>query len=94
MRALRTTAERALAAHQEARQLGEELGMLARVMAPTLLAQPGGGPVTAAQVRTSWSHPGRLRSEAAFAMLAGAKRTAARQLFRLLERQARARVMV
>ena len=46
--------------------------MLARVMAPTLLAQPGGGPVTAAQVRTSWSHPGRLRSKAAFAMLAGA----------------------
>ena len=37
-----------------------------------LLAQPGIGPVTAAQVLISWSHPGRLRSEAAFAMLAGA----------------------
>jgi transposase len=72
VRALRTTAERALAAHQEARQLGKELGMLARVMAPTLLAQPGVGPVTAAQVRTSWSPPERLRSEAAFAMLDGA----------------------
>jgi transposase len=46
--------------------------MLARVMAPTLLAQPGVGPVTAAQVRISWSHPVRLRSKAAFAMLAGA----------------------
>jgi hypothetical protein len=30
------------------------------------------GPVTGAQVLISWSHPGRLRSEAAFAMLAGA----------------------
>jgi transposase len=40
-------------------------------VAPTLLAQPGVGPITAAQVLISWSHPGRLRSEAAFAMLAG-----------------------
>jgi transposase len=40
-------------------------------MAPMLLAQPGVGPVTAAQLLMSWSHPGRFRSEAAFAMLAG-----------------------
>jgi transposase len=40
-------------------------------MAPALTAQPGVGPVTAAQLLISWSHPGRLRSEAAFAMLAG-----------------------
>ena len=40
-------------------------------MAPALLAQPGVGPITAAQLLISWSHPGRLRSEAAFAMLAG-----------------------
>jgi transposase len=40
-------------------------------MAPALLAQPGVGPITAAQVLISWSHPGRLRSKAAFAMLAG-----------------------
>jgi transposase len=72
VRALRATAERALAAHAEATQLGRELGTLARVVAPALLAQPGVGPVTAAQVLISWSHPGRLRSEAAFAMLAGA----------------------
>jgi transposase len=72
VRALRATAERALAAHAEATQLGKELGTLARVVAPALLAQPGVGPVTAAQVLISWSHPGRLRSEAAFAMLAGA----------------------
>ena len=44
---------------------------MVQVMAPVLLAQPGVGPVTAAQLLISWSHPGRLRSEAAFAMLAG-----------------------
>jgi transposase len=68
---LQTTAERLLAAQQEANQLGKELAALARAMAPTLLGQPGVGPVTAAQLLISWSHPGRLRSEAAFAMLAG-----------------------
>ena len=41
-------------------------------MAPALLAQPGIGPISAAQLLISWSHPGRFRSEAAFAMLAGA----------------------
>jgi transposase len=71
IRALRLTAERALAAHQEARQLGKELRVLVQAMAPALLAQPGVGPVTAAQLLISWSHRGRLRSEAAFAMLAG-----------------------
>jgi transposase len=72
LRALRLTAERVLAAHTEANQLEKELRVLAAAMAPTLLAQPGVGPITAAQVLISWSHPGRLRSEAAFAMLAGA----------------------
>jgi transposase len=36
-----------------------------------LLEQPGIGPVTAAVALTTWSHPGRVRSEAAFASLAG-----------------------
>jgi transposase len=71
VRALRLTAERMLAAYQEAHQLEHELRELVRAMAPVLLAQPGVGPITAAQVLVSWSHPGRLRSEAAFAMLAG-----------------------
>ena len=71
VRALRLTAERALAAHAEAKQLAKELRMLVAVMAPALLTQPGVGPITAAQVLISWSHRGRLRSEAAFAMLAG-----------------------
>ena len=38
---------------------------------PALLAQAGVGPVVAAQLLISWSHPGRVRSEAAFASLAG-----------------------
>jgi transposase len=71
VRALRLTAECALAAHQEASQLGEELRVLVQAMAPALLVQPGVGPVTAAQLLVSWSHRRRLRSEAAFAMLAG-----------------------
>jgi transposase len=36
-----------------------------------LLDEPGIGPVTAAVALTAWSHPGRVRSEAAFASLAG-----------------------
>jgi len=38
---------------------------------PALLAEPGVGPIVAAQMLVSWSHPGRVRSEAAFASLAG-----------------------
>lgn len=38
---------------------------------PALLTQPGVGPVVAAQLLISWSHRGRVRSEAAFASLAG-----------------------
>lgn len=38
---------------------------------PALLAEAGVGPVVAAQLLISWSHPGRVRNEAAFASLAG-----------------------
>jgi transposase len=72
VQALRLTAQRALAARQDAHQLEAELCQLVTVMAPALLTQPGIGPITAAQLLISWSHPGRFRSEAAFAMLAGA----------------------
>ena len=34
-----------------------------------MLAERGVGPVTGAQLVISWSHPGRIRSEAAFARL-------------------------
>jgi len=39
--------------------------------APELLEVRGVGPVVAATVLQAWSHPGRVRSEAAFASLAG-----------------------
>ena len=39
--------------------------------AAPLLEQTGIGPITAAVVYTAWSHRGRVRSEAAFAALAG-----------------------
>ena len=39
---------------------------------PDLLELPGVGPINAATVLTAWSHPGRCRNDAAFAMLAGA----------------------
>lgn len=37
----------------------------------SLVAQTGVGPYTAAVIISAWSHPGRVRSEAAFAALAG-----------------------
>jgi transposase len=72
VRALRPTAQRVPAARQDARQLEAELRQLVMVVAPALLTEPGIGPVSAAQLLISWSHAGRFRSEAAFAMLAGA----------------------
>ena len=45
---------------------------LVRSWRPDLLALPGVGPIVAATVLTAWSHPGRCRDDAAFAMLAGA----------------------
>ena len=48
-----------------------EIRALVRTMCPVLLEQPGIGPVTAAIALTAWSHHGRVRSEAAFAALAG-----------------------
>ncbi|MEV7649136.1 IS110 family transposase [Arthrobacter sp. NPDC089319] len=45
--------------------------------AAPLLEMMGAGAVTVATVLTAWSHPGRLRSEAAFASLAGVNPLAA-----------------
>jgi transposase len=44
---------------------------LVRSWMPALPGQPGTGPVSAAQLLVTWSHPGRFRSEAAFAALTG-----------------------
>ena len=69
--ALRATARRALALEAEAAELEDNLKLLVQQAAPVLLAEAGVGPVSAAQLLCSWSHAGRLRSEAAFAQLAG-----------------------
>jgi transposase len=71
VRALRATAARIQFLQAEADQLQAELTTLVGAMAPWLLEVPGVGPLSAAQVLVSWSHAGRLRSEAAFAALAG-----------------------
>jgi transposase len=54
-------------------QLDPELVALVKAhpAGPTLLAEPGVGPVVGAQLLVSWSHRGRVRNEAAFASLAG-----------------------
>jgi transposase len=72
VRALRSTAQRVRALTAEAAELQAEINRLVHAVAPWLLELPGVGPISAAQVLVSWSHAGRLRSDAAFAALAGA----------------------
>ena len=72
MIALRRCAQRVHALEAEANALETELEQLVRGLVPHLLAEPGVGPISAAQLYVSWSHPGRLRNEGAFAMLGGA----------------------
>src|SRR4051812_41903208 len=64
-------ARRALAATDEANELERLIAEHVRVLAPALLDEPGVGAIVAAQLLVAWSHHGRLRSEAAFARLAG-----------------------
>jgi transposase len=70
--ALRSIARRVLQLTAEERELAREIETLTRRLAPQLLDQPGVGPHAAAQLVLSWSHQGRITSEAAFARLAGA----------------------
>jgi transposase len=72
VRALRSTAQRIQLLAAEAAGLRAELERLVAAIVPWLLELPGVGPISAAQVLVSWSYAGRLRSEAAFAALAGA----------------------
>ena len=69
---MRLLAVRIEALTLEERTLKREIRALVRELAPRLLAEPGLGPIAAAHVLLAWSHKGRLRSEAAFARLAGA----------------------
>ncbi|MCX5435295.1 transposase [Streptomyces sp. NBC_00063] len=68
---MRSTAQRIQALQAEAKELEDEMLALVREVAPELLDLLGVGPITAPQIFVSWSHPGRFRSEAAFASFAG-----------------------
>ena len=68
---LRSLARRIEAATVEAAELEREILAHVQALAPALLDEPGVGPIVAAQLLVAWSHPGRLRSEACFARLAG-----------------------
>jgi transposase len=69
--ALRRLARRALALGEEIELVDRELLELVRRLAPALLEECGVGPVCAAQLIVSSGDPARMRSEAAFAALAG-----------------------
>jgi transposase len=72
VRAIRATARRALFLEAEAAEHETEIEQLIMAICSTLLDRPGVGAITAAQFIVSWSHPKRIRSESAFAALAGA----------------------
>ena len=52
-------------------RVGAGAGQVGPPAGTSAACDAGVGPISAAQVLVSWSHPGRLRSEAAFAALAG-----------------------
>jgi transposase len=68
---LRSLARRIVAATEEANEIEREILAHVRATAPQLLDEAGVGPIVAAQLIVTWSHKGRIRSEAAFARLAG-----------------------
>jgi transposase len=69
---LRELARRSRTLQAEAAGHEAAIRAIVRSWRPDLLALTGVGPIVAATVLTAWSHPGRCRDDAAFAMLAGA----------------------
>jgi transposase len=69
--ALRSLARRVTRLRADADELESEISRRVHEIAPALLARRGVGPICAAWLLVSWSAPGRVRSEAAFARLAG-----------------------
>jgi transposase len=64
--------QRVAALAAAAADLETQIAALVEEMTPGLIAaEPGLGALSAAQILLSWSHAGRIRSEAAFAMLSG-----------------------
>jgi transposase len=69
---LRTLARRSRDLTTEAADHHQAILALVRAWRPDLLNRCGVGPIVAATVLCAWSHAGRCRSDAAFAMLGGA----------------------
>lgn len=69
--AMRSLAQRIQRLEREAKDHENTTASIVRSWRPELLELLGVGPVVAAVILCSWSHPGRFRSEAAFANLAG-----------------------
>lgn len=70
--ALRAAARRVQGLDAESNDLESQIEILVQELAPRLLKEHGVGALSAAELLCAWSHRGRLRSEAAFAALAGA----------------------
>jgi transposase len=68
---LRDLARRCHNLQEEAASHEQAILAVIRSWRPDLLAERGVGPIVAATVLCAWSHPGRVRTEAAFASLAG-----------------------
>lgn len=68
---LRRIAQRAETISREIDEIGTTLATLIGKLAPQLLTETGVGAITAAQLLVSSGNPQRMRSEAAFAALAG-----------------------
>lgn len=69
---LRALARRIRALEAEADEHERSILAIVRAWRPDLLDLFGVGPIVAAVILCAWSHAGRFRDEAAFAMLAGA----------------------
>jgi transposase len=69
--ALRRLAARIRHLDEEIKAHDKDLAALTAQHCPQVVAEFGVGPITAAQAYISWSHPGRCRSEAAYANLGG-----------------------
>ncbi len=68
---MRALAKRIITLETEAADHERALAVTVKSWRPDLLELCGVGPINAAVVLCAWSHPGRIRSDAAFAMLAG-----------------------
>jgi transposase len=69
---LRALARRIQLLNAEIADHSRAITTLVRAWHPELLTPTGVGPIVAAVVLCAWSHPGRCRTDAAFAMLGGA----------------------